>query len=96
MIKNERFNNLKQVEPMIKAVTDPDDWKQLTESKGAKIAQIEATFKEQKAIRSSEDKARNFFRWLHVKAEPSTFTKATYTILRKIKIECTNLLKLEK
>ena len=93
MIKNERFNNLKQIEPMIKAVTDPYEWKLLIESKGAKIAQIEATFKEKKAIRSSEDKVRNFFRWLQNNAEPSTFTKATYTILEGLKKECAKLLK---
>jgi len=93
MIKNETFDNLKQVEPMIKAVRDPYDWKLLIESKGLKIAQIEVMFKEQKAIRSSEDKTRNFLRWLQDKAEPSTFTKATYVLLGKLKNECARLLK---
>lgn len=93
MIKNERFDNLKQVEPMIKAVNDPYAWKKLTESKGLKIAQIEVMFKEQKAIRSSEDKTRNFLRWLQDKAEPSLFTNATYTLLKKLKNECARLLK---
>jgi len=93
MIKNETFDNLKQVEPMIKAVNDPYAWKQLTESKGLKIAQIEVMFKEQKAIRSSEDKTRNFLRWLQDKAEPSLFTNATYTLLKKLKNECARLLK---
>lgn len=93
MIQNERFDNLKQVEPMIKAVRDTYDWKQLTESNGSKIAQIEATFKEQKAIRSSEDKMRNFLRWLQDKSEPSTFTKGTYSLLEKLKNECAKLLK---
>ena len=92
MIKNERFDNLKQVEPMIKAVRDPDAWGQLVKSRGAKIAQIEAVFKEQKAIRSCEDKVRTFFRWLK-KAKPSTFTKATYVLLGKVKDECARLLK---
>ncbi len=96
MIKNERFDNFKQVEPMIKAVNDPYAWKQLTESKGLKIAQIEVMFKEQKAIRSSEDKTRNFLRWLQNKAEPSTFTNATYALLKKLKKECARLLKWRK
>lgn len=96
MIKNERFDNLKQVEPMIKAIKDPYDWKQLTKSEGVKIAQIEAVFKEKKAIRSSEDKTRNFLRWLQNKAEPSTFTKATYKILERLKKECAKLLKERK
>lgn len=93
MIKNERFDNIKQVEPMIRALRDPYFWKQLIESKGLKIAQIEAMFKEQKAIRSSTDKTRNFLRWLQNKAEPSTFTKATYALLKKLKNECAKLLK---
>ncbi len=78
---------------MIKAVRDPYEWKLLIKSNGSKIAQVEAMFKEQKAIRSSEDKTRNFLRWLQNKAEPSIFTKATYVLLGKLKNECAKLLK---
>ena len=78
---------------MIKAVRDPYEWKLLIKSNGSKIAQVEAIYKEKKAIRSSEDKVRNFMRWLKDKAEPSLFTKATYVLLKKLKNECARLIK---
>lgn len=93
MIRNEKFDNLKQVEPMIRAKTDPYAWGLLITSNGSKIAQIEAMYKEQKAIKSAEDKVRNFLKWLQNKADPSTFTKATLALLKKLIHECSELLK---
>ena len=92
MIKNERFDNLKQVEPMIRAKTDPYAWGLLIKSNGSRIAQIEAMHKEQKAIRSAEDKVRNFLKWLQNKADPDAFTKATFALLEKLTQECSKML----
>lgn len=92
MIEKERFNNIKQVEPMIRAIRDEQAWEILTSSKGSKIDVVEALIKEQKAIRSAEDKVRNFLGWLLTKAEPSTFTKATLTLLDKVVTLCQQML----
>jgi len=93
MIKTERFKNMKQVEPMIRAVRDKDLWELLWTSHGSKIDMVEAIIKEQKAVKSAEDKVRNFLRWLQTKADPSSFTNATFTLLEKLVTQCTKLLK---
>jgi hypothetical protein len=95
MIEKERFNNLKQVEPMIQAVRDEEAWDILCKSKGVKIDVVEALIREQKVIRSAEDKVRNFLRWLQIKADVSNFTKATFALLEKVVNECTKILKNE-
>jgi hypothetical protein len=92
MIETERFNNYKQVEPMIRSVRDPYAWKLLISSKGIKIDMVEALMKEQKAVRSAEDKVRNFLGWLQTKADPNSFTKATFGLLKKVIDECSNLI----
>jgi len=93
MMKLERFNNYKQVEPMIRAVRDPYAWKLLISSKGNKINMVEALMKEQKAVRSAEDKVRNFLGWLQTKADPTSFTKATIVLLKKVIRECSKLIR---
>jgi len=93
MIKTERFNNYKQVEPMIRAVRDQYAWKLLINSKGSKINMVEALMKEQKAVRSVEDKVRNFLGWLQTKADPTSFTKATIVLLKKVIHECSKLIR---
>ena len=93
MIAKERFNNLKQVEPMIRSIRDKETWSILYKSKGVKIDVVEALIREQKVIRSAEDKVRNFLRWLQIKAEPSTFTKATFVLLDKVVKACQQMLK---
>lgn len=92
MMSLQRFKNFKQVEPMIRSVRDEYAWELLSKSKGVKIDQVEALIKEQKAIKSAEDKVRNFLRWLQTKAESSTFTRGTFTLLHKLVIECKKLL----
>lgn len=93
MIATERFKNMKQVEPMIKSVRDPYLWNLLSKSQGAKMDIVEAITREQKAIKSAEDKVRNFLKWLKTKADPLTFTRATLTLLEKLVAECSKLLK---
>jgi hypothetical protein len=92
MIETDRFNNFKQVEPMIRSIRDEYSWELLSNSQGAKIDQVEALYKEQKAIRSAEDKIRNFLKWLQGKVEPGTFTKATITLLGELRDEIKLLL----
>jgi hypothetical protein len=92
MIKTERFKNYKQVEPMIRAARDPYAWDLLISSVGSKIDMVEALMKEQKAVRSTEDKVRNFLGWLQTKADPSSFTKATFGLLKKVIDECSKLI----
>ena len=92
MIETERLKNYKQVEPMIRAVRDPYAWELLISSKGSKIDMVEALMKEQKAVRSAEDKVRNFIGWLQTKADPNSFTKATFGLLKKVIDECSKLI----
>jgi len=94
MIELDRFANMKQVEPMIRSVYDPDLWEMLSASKGQKMAEVELLYREQKTIKSSEDKTRNFSRWLS-KEDPKKFTKATYGWLDEI-IKTINKLKMEQ
>jgi len=93
MIATERFKNYKQVEPMIRAVRDPYAWELLISSKGIKVDMVEALMKEQKAVRSAEDKVRNFLGWLQTKADVKGFTKATLELLKKVIDECSILLR---
>jgi len=92
MIELERLKNMKQVEPMIQSVRDKDTWEMLYKSRGAKIDMVEAIIKERKAIRSAEDKVRNFLTWLQTKADPATFTKGTFKLIEKLATECSRLL----
>lgn len=93
MIKNERFKNMKQVEPMIRSVRDKHLWKLLSTSGGTKIEMVDVIIKEQKAIKSAEDKVRNFLIWLQTKADLSTFTNATFTLLGKLVTAGSELIK---
>jgi hypothetical protein len=93
MIELERLKNLKQVEPMIQSLRDKDTWEMLYKSRGAKIDMVEAIIKERKAVRSAEDKVRNFLTWLQTKADPATFTKGTLKLLKRLATECSKLLK---
>lgn len=93
MIETQRFKNMKQVEPMIKAVRDEDLWAILEESQGSKIDVVEALYKEAKVIRSAEDKIRNFLKWLQTKADPSTFTSAAIKLLKNLVKEITTIIK---
>lgn len=93
MIAAEHFDNFKQVEPMIRAVKDVDLWNMLDSSGGAKIEQVDAILKEQKAIRSSEDKVRNFLRWLKAQSRQQQFTQATIKLLRDVIDEILRIVK---
>lgn len=92
MMATDRFKNMKQVEPMIRSIRDKYTWKILTDSSGSKIDQIEAMYKADKAIKSAEDKIRNFQRWLH-KSDISNFTKAAIKLLRALAKECQAMIK---
>lgn len=93
MIETGRFKNMKQVEPMVRAVGDEHLWDLLKSSQGVKIDMVEALLKEQRAIKSAEDKVRNFLRWLQSKAQPSTFTKGTFTLLQNVADTCLKFLR---
>lgn len=93
MIGNQRFKNLKQVEPMIKAVRDKDMWEILSESQGVKIDVVAAFYQEEKAVKSAEDKIRNFQKWVADKAHQSIFSKAALNRLEQLQTSITSLLK---
>jgi hypothetical protein len=84
MVKNRQLKNIKLIEPLIWAKNDPDDWALLVDSKGSKITQIEALYKEEKAIKSAEDKIQNFIRWLTRKIDSKSFTSDAYELLAKL------------
>jgi len=92
MMQLQRFKNFKQVEPMIKSVRDEHAWKLLTSSRGSKIDVIEALFKEEKAIKSAEDKIRNFLRWLE-KADTKSFKSTIFSLLEKLIVLCSKILR---
>ncbi len=64
MMQEDRIKNYKQVEPLIRARNDPFLWDMLISSRGIKMDQVEALDKERRAIRSIEDKLRNFNQWI--------------------------------
>ncbi len=80
MIETKCFNNIKQVEPMIRSCRDSFLWEILSESKGRKIDQVEILFREKKVIRSAEDKVRNFLKWLN-SADRDSFSENTFHLL---------------
>jgi hypothetical protein len=96
MIETDRFKNFKQVEPMIRAIRDEYSWDLLISSHGSKIDQVEALYKESKAIRTVEDKIRNFHRWLQ-QADIKSFTIAAVKLLEElISLASTILKKVKK
>jgi hypothetical protein len=93
MMKNDRFKNMKQVEPMARAIHDELQWKLLVDSGGSKIDQIEAIYKEQKAIKSHEDKIRYFLNWLkRNKDDKGYFNSAAYKLLGELQKTCARFL----
>lgn len=83
MVENSFIKNTKQVESIARAYRDKDLWNLLTESKGAKIDHVHAVIIEEKAIKSAEDKVRNFIRWLG-NQDTNKFTKATNILLNQL------------
>jgi hypothetical protein len=96
MMRNDRFKNMKQVEPMIKSFNSSGDWALMIKTGGLAIDEIEINFKENRSTRSAEDKVRNFLNWLDEKVDISTFSKATYGLLEKIKDSCSRILNARK
>lgn len=92
MIETNRFKNFKQVEPMIRAIRDDYSWSLLIESQGSKIDQVEALYKEKKAIRSAEDKLRNFLRWLE-QSDVESFNLAATKLLSDLSIRISKILR---
>lgn len=84
VLKNGQLNNYKLIEPMIWSIQDEDEWEVLTKSEGAKLQQIEAWYKETKAVRSAEDKIENFIKWITKKSKRDTLTGKTYELLEKL------------
>lgn len=83
-LKNGQLKNFKLVEPMIWAIGEEDEWDILCESKGSKLKQIEALYKETKAIRSDEDKIQSFIKWTTKKMERKSFTRKTNILLSRL------------
>lgn len=83
MMENSFVKNVKQVESIARAYRDSYLWNILVESNGAKIDSVYAILQEEKAVKSSEDKARNFLRWIN-KQDPKKFTKATTSLLAQL------------
>lgn len=92
MMEDDHFKNLKQVEPMIQSVHDKEEWKLLEQSGGMLIDQIEASYKESKAVRSVEDKIRRFLRWLTRKPQKDDFGQGTLRVLKELKDKCIEIL----
>lgn len=92
MMATDRFKNMKRIEPMIRSIRDKYEWKIMIGSSGSKIDQIEAMHKEQKAIKSAEDKIRNFQRWL-LSSDISSFSKAAIKLLGELAKRCQAMIK---
>jgi len=91
MMHTDKFNNMKQVEPMIRAMRDKHSWELLVKSKGSRIDLVEALHKESKAIRSIEDKIRNFSKWID-KLLDAQLTNASKKLLKDMVNKIKNLL----
>ena len=89
MIENSLFKSLKQIEPMVRSIRDQYLWEILCRSKGTKIEQVDALFREKKTIRSAEDKVRNFLKW-YQNENKEDFTSATLTLLEKLSLSLEN------
>jgi len=87
MMANARLDNLKQVEPMIWARSHDYEWNLLVSSGGSKINQVEALYKEEKAIKSAEEKIKGFHRWVQ-KLDPSQLTQAARDLLKDVAKLC--------
>lgn len=87
MMSNSRLDNLKQIEPVIWAKSHAYEWKLLVSSGGSKINQVEALFKEEKAIKSAEEKIKGFHRWVQ-KLDPTQLTKAVRDLLKDVAKLC--------
>jgi hypothetical protein len=87
MMANSRLDNLKQVEPVIWAKSHDYEWKLLVSSGGSKINQVEALFKEEKAIKSAEEKIKSFHRWVK-KLDPSQLTQSARDLLKDVAKLC--------
>ena len=97
MMASDCFTNMKEVEPFVRSCKSQDyTWQMLKLSKGAKIKQVVAIINEQKAVRSAEDKVRNFQKWLTQKAAPTTFNNATFRRLRHLADLCLSILEQHK
>jgi hypothetical protein len=59
-----RFRNIKQIEPMIRAVRLEKVWDMIASSEGLKMEEASAIYHELKSVRSIEDKLRSFWAWL--------------------------------
>lgn len=64
MGKEDGIQNIKQVEPLIRARRDEEAWGMLKESKGTKLKQVVALINEARAVQAAEDKVRQFHSWL--------------------------------
>lgn len=80
MIKNERFKNIKQIYPMIRAYRDEDLRKILQESVGTKLDNVILELEENKSARSVEDRLRSFNQWL-AKQSQKDFNKSAKNTL---------------
>lgn len=87
MAKVDGFQNIKQIEPMIRARRDPDLWKLLVDSKGAKLSEVVVSMNEKLARRAAEDKARQFFAWVK-KLPLSELTPKVRELLKQLGEEC--------
>ncbi len=93
LIEIGRIKKLKHVEPIIHAVRDEFQWKQLIESKGVKLPAVEVWFNSKKLTQTSEQKLRDFLRWLEKDFDASEASETSVELLRKISATCANKLK---
>ena len=84
LIEIGRIKKLKHVEPIIHAVRDEFQWKQLIESKGVKLPAVEVWFNSKKLTQTSEQKLRDFLRWLEKDFDASEASETSVELLRKI------------
>jgi hypothetical protein len=93
LIEIGRIKKLKHVEPIIHAVRDEFQWKQLIESKGAKLPAVEVWFNSKKLTQTSEQKLRDFLSWLEKEFDASKASATSIELLRKISANCAKILK---
>jgi hypothetical protein len=91
MMLNERFKNLKQIESFVQAAHDEDLWRELQTSDGSRLPYVIAVLQSEKAIRSQEEKTRQFARWLRATSD-TEMTVPALEWLREIVKEAKDIL----
>jgi hypothetical protein len=88
-----RIKRLKQIEPLIHAVRNEFQWKELITSKCARLSAVEIWYSSEKLGQTSENKIQEFLRWLEKEFDSSKAPPKSIEMLQKVVDRCGKILK---